>query len=297
MNYEDAIELLELEEGYTEEDLKKQYRCLALQYHPDKNHSEGATEKFQEIKEAYETLLNGRPDDDDIHNVDINKSSYGGILLIFLKKILDNDKCNQVISAIIQKLSSVCEDSALETLGKLDRMMLLRTYELLKKYAKVLHFSEYFMERVAHLVIEKTENDECIILYPTLDDLFDNNLYKLNLEGQIYIVPLWHHELVYDHSGNDIYVVCDHIMPENVQIGYNNDLFTSITIDLKKIWIERTHKFSIGKREFEIKADKLNLVPQQRIMLSQCGISRINKWDPCDISNRGDIYVTVLLSV
>ena len=297
MNYEYACKILELDNDYADEDIKKQYRIMALQYHPDKNHSEGATEKFQEIKEAYETLLNGRPDDDDINNVDINNSSYGGILLIFLKKILANEKCNQVLFTIIQKISLMCEDTALETLGKLDRMMLLRTYEMLKKYAKVLHFSEYFMERVAHLVIEKTENDECIILHPSIDDLFENNLYKLSLDSKIYIVPLWHHELVYDHSGNDIYVICDHMMPDNIQLGYNNDLFMSLTIDLKTIWIERIHRFYIGKREFEIKADKLKLIPQQRIMLSQFGISRINKWDPCDVSNKGDIYIDITLTM
>jgi hypothetical protein len=294
MNYDEALEILELDDGYTEEELKRQYRLLALQYHPDKNHSEGATEKFQEIKEAYEVLLNGQPDDE---NIDIEKSSYGGILLVFLKKILANEKCNQVLCIIMQKLSSMCEDTALDTLSKLDRMMLLRTYELLKKYAKVLHFSEYFMERVSDLVTEKTENDECIILNPTIDDLFDNNVYKLNLDGKIYIVPLWHHELTYDHSGNDVYVLCDHKMPENVIFGPNNDLFTSMTIDINTIWRERSHKFCIGKREFEITADRLKLVPKQRIMLSECGISRINKWDPCDITNKGDVYIDIILTM
>ena len=293
MNYDNAIEILELDDGYSVEELKKQYRLLALQYHPDKNHGVGATEKFQEIKEAYETLLNGQPDDND--NIDIVKSSYGGVLLVFLKKILANEKCNQVLFTIMQKLSSMCEDTALETLGKLDRIMLLKTHELLKKYAKVLHFSEYFMERVNHLVIEKTVNDECIILNPTLDDLFENNLYKLNLDGQMYIVPLWHHELVYDHSGNDIYVVCDHMMPDNIQLGYNNDLFLNLEIDLKTIWIERTHKFYVGRREFEISADKLKLIPQQRVMLNGCGISRMNKWDPCDVTNKSDIYIDINL--
>ena len=37
-------------------EIKKAYRTLSLKYHPDRNPSEEATKKFQEINEAYETL-------------------------------------------------------------------------------------------------------------------------------------------------------------------------------------------------------------------------------------------------
>jgi len=41
----------------TRKQIKSAYRKLALQYHPDRNHSKGAARKFQEITEAYDNLL------------------------------------------------------------------------------------------------------------------------------------------------------------------------------------------------------------------------------------------------
>ncbi|KAK7508288.1 hypothetical protein BaRGS_00000527 [Batillaria attramentaria] len=52
----DYYKILGLAKGATEEELKKAYRKMALKYHPDKNKSPGAEEKFKEIAEAYDVL-------------------------------------------------------------------------------------------------------------------------------------------------------------------------------------------------------------------------------------------------
>ena len=39
------------------EEVRTSYKKLALQYHPDKNKAEDATEKFQEIGSAYNAIL------------------------------------------------------------------------------------------------------------------------------------------------------------------------------------------------------------------------------------------------
>lgn len=47
---------LEINEGASEAEIKKAYRKLARQYHPDVNSDDGAEDKFKEINSAYEIL-------------------------------------------------------------------------------------------------------------------------------------------------------------------------------------------------------------------------------------------------
>ena len=52
----DYYEVLGLDKNASEADIKKAYRKLAKQYHPDVNKAADAEEKFKEINEAYEVL-------------------------------------------------------------------------------------------------------------------------------------------------------------------------------------------------------------------------------------------------
>ncbi len=52
----DYYEVLELGRDASTEDVKKAFRRLALQYHPDRNREPGAADRFKEVSEAYQIL-------------------------------------------------------------------------------------------------------------------------------------------------------------------------------------------------------------------------------------------------
>jgi len=56
MTKRDYYDILGVDKTIDKKDLKKVYRKLALKYHPDKNPSKEAEEKFKEISEAYAVL-------------------------------------------------------------------------------------------------------------------------------------------------------------------------------------------------------------------------------------------------
>jgi len=57
MEYKDYYKTLGVDRNASEEDIKRAYRKLALQYHPDRNPGDStAEEKFKEINEAYQVL-------------------------------------------------------------------------------------------------------------------------------------------------------------------------------------------------------------------------------------------------
>jgi len=54
----DFYKILGVSKTASADDIKKSYRKLAVEFHPDKNKSKEAEEKFKEINEAYEVLSN-----------------------------------------------------------------------------------------------------------------------------------------------------------------------------------------------------------------------------------------------
>jgi preprotein translocase subunit Sec63 len=59
MNQKDYYQILGIENGATQKEVKQAYRKLAFQYHPDKNSDNAAAdEKTKEINQAYAVLAN-----------------------------------------------------------------------------------------------------------------------------------------------------------------------------------------------------------------------------------------------
>jgi molecular chaperone DnaJ len=52
----DYYEVLGIRRDATGEEIRKAFRQLAFKYHPDRNHGDGAEERFKEVNEAYEVL-------------------------------------------------------------------------------------------------------------------------------------------------------------------------------------------------------------------------------------------------
>ena len=54
----DLYSILNVTKDSDEKEIKKSYKKLAFQYHPDKNKDPEAIHKFKEISEAYQILSN-----------------------------------------------------------------------------------------------------------------------------------------------------------------------------------------------------------------------------------------------
>jgi hypothetical protein len=120
-----------------------------------------------------------------------------------------------------------------------------------------------------------------------------DNLYKLVVNDQTYLIPLWHHELVYDNLGRDLYVKCNPMLPDHIKIDEMNNLIVSLKYNICDLLIMDSVNVLIGGREFSFQPKELKVINRQQITFAGSGISRIHPKNVYDVSARADVILDI----
>ena len=310
MNYKEAFCILEIDidevdfKDITLDYLKKKYHKLALQNHPDKNgNTPQSNEKFRMINEAYDFLkreikyLNHEAFDnkkDDVPTAPL----YFEILQIFMRSMMES-KYNDIISQLVNDIVMGCQKISLKLFDNLDKDMSVGVYVFLSKYRSVLHLDEDILEAVRKIVIQKYGNVEIYKLNPSINDLFNNNLYKLMVDDQLYLVPLWFNELYFDGSGNEIIVLCEPELDKNVKIDDDNNIYVELQYFSQSDTLFELLKnnnditFNLGDKIFTIPLSNLFMKTEQFYRIKNEGLSKVND-DIYNVTEKADIIVKIM---
>ena len=293
MNSSVAREIIGFDENepITAAELKRKYRRLALQFHPDKNgNSAESAENFKLIHDAYEYLqmhISSQTEDEPCVASEAS-DDYTTMLQRFIESIIQSPNMSDIIKEIVMNGCKKLSTRLFENMSKDTSMELL---SFISKHRNILHIDPDTIQCVREIILEKYKNDEIYILNPSLDDLLENNVYKLDIEGKIYLVPLWHSEVYFDGSGCDIIVQCIPDLPANMYIDENNALHVNINAPFTISLLDSpVVLFKLGKQTFPL---QVQFKRTQTCYLHNQGISVIEEKNMYNIFPKGGVYVKI----
>jgi len=294
MDYDKACEILEISQKHTSDQVKKAYFRMALRFHPDKYKDDNG-EKFKEVKSAYE-FLSSRDKNYEKINID-DDINYKELIKMCVKYFSpDTNWDNIFIDTSFQGIMKDCQKISLKIFEKLNKERARQVYEFIYKFNSVMGVDIELLNNFKKILQNKMVYDNIIILNPSLKDLFNDNIFKLEIDEKEFYVPLWHHELHYGLKGKDLVVRCEPEIPDNIWINESNNIYLTMQISIKDLFEKGFHEFEVGEKMFKIESESLKITKEKQIvLLKEKGILRINEKHTFDTSLRGDIYVEVFL--
>jgi len=321
MDIEKARSILNLKYNFTQDELKKKYRLLALKHHPDKNkNSDESCEIFKEINNAYLYLLNYSKSPDAHASHDFNEGennkesdeesgqeSYTSIFRIFIQSILQkmtsvtHENKSLTINTLIKLIVDDCHELSLKMFEDLDKETAYNIYEIITTYHKAFHINDDKLKLFEKIMRNKMALDNLVVISVSLDELLgDNNIYVLEHDGKKFYIPLWHTELYYklgekDNNPVDLIVRCIPSLPSHIYIDTNNDIYVDIRMKISDLLEKKSIEFEIGGKIFTINASTLYIKNSQTYTIHTAGIPLINSKNIYDISDKSSIIVNIEL--
>lgn len=313
MDYIKALAILEIDlkvgEKLDIKYLKRQYHKLALLNHPDKNNNSiESTEKFRLINEAYILLKReisifneiNREAEVEEEPQEVTHNNYLMILKIFIENIIQElcrgeKEYKELIKTIISDIVTGCKKISLKLFESLSKEASMEVYGFLSKYKNILRVNSETIEEVKKIIQEKYKNDDIYILNPSIDDLLNNNIYKLKIENETYYVPLWYDTVCFDKKdGSEIIVDCVPELPDNIYIDENGDVNIDVDISFTfSLYNEKTINIFVGKKLMEIPINQLYIRKSQIYCFYGKGISEMNERDIYEVGNKSNIICKI----
>jgi len=302
MNVQIALSKLNLDNKYniknitelTSVELKRSYHIMALNYHPDKNKEMNAKERFQEIGEAYTFLHNII--NSNIYNIyennteeEIYDTPYTDLMINLLKMLLSKPDSGE-----INKFQKKCIEYTNKLLDQLFDKINLNVLEDIYKFIvkNSMGLSEDMINVIKDLINKKLMKYNMYIISPSLENIMNSEIFKLEIEEDIVYVPLWHQEMVYEN----ILIKIQPILPDNVTIDEYNNMHITYEerfINLLNL-IKEDIKF-IEINNYKVYLEELRLKKIQVVIFKNEGISLINTNDILDNKTKGNVLIHIHL--
>ena len=310
MNSQQAYKVLELEPGAAYETIRRQYKMLALKYHPDKNKADGAADKYREIKEAHDVLCISKADPTDptdptcrgwftkygLDKTALGSSTYARAASDFFEMIYNDEQFQRrIFHPLLMRVVGSCEEKALAMFRKMEKTKARKLYDILILYQDTLHLSADSLAKIRQIIEAQTlsealDVEDIVVLNPDIDDLLNQSVYKLKRgDSETLFVPLWHRELEYD----GVFVDCVPTLPDNIWLDELNNIHVKCGFKVGDLWDKDGVDIQVGTRVYNLDVGLLRLVSKQIVEIDGQGIPVPNEADIFNVSRLSSVYAHV----
>ncbi len=335
MNSRQAYKVLELEPGAPYETIRRQYKMLALKYHPDKNKADDAADKYREIKEAHDVLCISKagPTEDPtgrgwfskygLDKTTLGSSTYARTASDFFEMIYNDEQFQRrIFHPLLMRVVSSCEEKALAMFRKMENTKARKLYDILILYQDTLHLSADTLAKI-HQIIEAPTSEatlsevtlsevtlsEATLSEEPLDESLVKDIVVLNpnlddlLDQSVYKLKHDNGQIVFvplwhrELEYDGVFVDCVPTLPDNIWLDELNNIHVKCGFKVGDLWGKDLVDIQVGDRTYNLDVGLLRLVSWQTVRIDGLGIPVPNEADIFNVSRLSSVYAHVEIDI